>query len=320
MAINTYTPPSRESPIQKLAETVALGLNIAQGVQNVKLNTQRLDQLKRESEEAQKQTAALEDPTSVESKLQASILKQSGIPQAEGLSAAQIKRAGLSQDVGQSALLGFREKEETKRRLAEIAARGQQERQLAQMKRKTEKPSQNQYVAATYANRAEKAQKDLDQIMEKGFDPTSIESSLQRTGLFPEALKTKEAKQFEQARRNFITAVLRKESGAAISKSEYDTENAKYFPQVGDTPEVIQQKAEARQIAIAGLKAEAGQTAAQQFNQALAQAPVSSTSSAGRGNRAPRGLVNSAFASDRPQVRVVGNSVFIRQNGKWVEQ
>lgn len=50
-------------------------------------------------------------------------------------------------------------------------------------------------------------------------------------------------KKYEQAKRNFINAVLRKESGAAIAESEFDSADKQYFPQIGDTEAVIKQKA-----------------------------------------------------------------------------
>ena len=62
----------------------------------------------------------------------------------------------------------------------------------------------------------------------------------------------------DQARRNFVTAVLRKESGAAISPSEFDNEARKYFPQPGDTDKVVKQKQDARELAIKALEVQAG--------------------------------------------------------------
>lgn len=50
-------------------------------------------------------------------------------------------------------------------------------------------------------------------------------------------------KKYEQAKRNFINAILRKESGAAIAESEFDSADKQYFPQIGDTEAVIKQKA-----------------------------------------------------------------------------
>jgi hypothetical protein len=62
----------------------------------------------------------------------------------------------------------------------------------------------------------------------------------------------------DQARRNFVTAILRKESGAAISPSEFDNEARKYFPQPGDSNLVVKQKQDARELAIKALEVQAG--------------------------------------------------------------
>jgi hypothetical protein len=76
-----------------------------------------------------------------------------------------------------------------------------------------------------------------------------------------------EQQQVDQARRNFITAVLRKESGAVISPKEYSDEERKYFPQLGDSQEVIKQKQDARKLGIQALEAQAGPQGAKQISQ-----------------------------------------------------
>jgi hypothetical protein len=72
--------------------------------------------------------------------------------------------------------------------------------------------------------------------------------------------------QNDQARRDFVSAVLRKESGAAISASEYANEEKKYFPQLGDSEAVIKQKQNSRLKAIEGLKSQAGPSGVRQIN------------------------------------------------------
>ena len=67
-----------------------------------------------------------------------------------------------------------------------------------------------------------------------------------------------EQQQVDAARKNFITAVLRKESGAAISPSEFYNESQKYFPQPGDSDSVISQKRHARETAIKAMEIQAG--------------------------------------------------------------
>jgi hypothetical protein len=63
---------------------------------------------------------------------------------------------------------------------------------------------------------------------------------------------------FDQAKRNFITAVLRKESGAAIGASEFENEEKKYFAQPGDTDAAIKQKQDSRNLAIKAMGIQAG--------------------------------------------------------------
>jgi hypothetical protein len=63
---------------------------------------------------------------------------------------------------------------------------------------------------------------------------------------------------YQQARSNFITALLRQESGAAINKSEFERYDREYMPQPGDGKEVLKQKQEARRVAIEAMRKGAG--------------------------------------------------------------
>lgn len=65
----------------------------------------------------------------------------------------------------------------------------------------------------------------------------------------------------DQAERAFIAAILRYDSGAAIPPEEFVTQGRIYFPRPGDTPEVLEQKARARIVALQGLKDSAGPAA-----------------------------------------------------------
>lgn len=71
----------------------------------------------------------------------------------------------------------------------------------------------------------------------------------------------------DQAQREFIQAILRYDSGAAIPENEITSAAQTYFPQPGDGPEVIAQKAEARRVAIQGLIASAGPAGARFMQQ-----------------------------------------------------
>jgi len=67
-----------------------------------------------------------------------------------------------------------------------------------------------------------------------------------------------EQQQVLNGRINFVTALLRKESGAAISPSEFSTAEKLYFPRPGDDASVIKQKQNARELAIKAMKVQAG--------------------------------------------------------------
>jgi soluble lytic murein transglycosylase-like protein len=75
---------------------------------------------------------------------------------------------------------------------------------------------------------------------------------------FANWLRGPEEQQYAQARLDFITAVLRKESGASISVGEFVTEEKRFFPAPSDSPQVIAQKRQARATALAALSTEAG--------------------------------------------------------------
>lgn len=62
----------------------------------------------------------------------------------------------------------------------------------------------------------------------------------------------------DQAQRDFINAILRRESGAVISDQEFDNANKQYFNQPNDPESVKRQKALNRKLAIEGLRASAG--------------------------------------------------------------
>ena len=80
---------------------------------------------------------------------------------------------------------------------------------------------------------------------------------------------------FDQAQRDFVNAVLRRESGAVISTEEFDNARKQYLPQPGDTPEVLAQKRQNRQIAIDGMRRAGGP--------AYTQPPVAQPPSTGSG-------------------------------------
>lgn len=128
---------------------------------------------------------------------------------------------------------------------------------LDEMRRRKDEPKPQQAQAATFARRIEQAEKNFQDLESKGYNRASVKQGL-LSAIAPGAFQPENLKLQEQAERNFINAVLRRESGAAIADSEFKNAEAQYFPRAGDTPEVIRQKAENRQSVLAGLQSEAG--------------------------------------------------------------
>jgi hypothetical protein len=69
---------------------------------------------------------------------------------------------------------------------------------------------------------------------------------------------SEDRQKYDQAKRDFINAQLRRESGAAISSSEFESADKQYFPVPGDSPDTIKQKAANRRAAVEAMGREGG--------------------------------------------------------------
>lgn len=106
---------------------------------------------------------------------------------------------------------------------------------------------------------------------------------------------------YNQAKTNFVNAVLRQESGAAISDSERASYDAQYFPQPGDSTEVIAQKAQNRAQVVASYKTAAGPAYAPPIgavNVSSEAAAKDRVISLGKGNPEVQGKVNMLLAKN----------------------
>lgn len=93
----------------------------------------------------------------------------------------------------------------------------------------------SQSAANLYGDRLNQANISIDQL------GANFTGKLAKFPL-PNFLKTSDRQVYEQAKLNFVTAVLRRESGAAISPSEFKDADKQYFPQPGDGAGVIANK------------------------------------------------------------------------------
>lgn len=99
---------------------------------------------------------------------------------------------------------------------------------------------------AGYANRIVQSNEQLAR-MEPDIAATSAASMWYGSNA-PNVMKSGQMQVYDQLQRNFINAVLRQESGAVISKSEFENAYKQYFPQPGDGEKVIAQKRQNRAV------------------------------------------------------------------------
>lgn len=134
----------------------------------------------------------------------------------------------------------------------------------AQVQGKDPGLNDTQAKALLFGSRMQNADKILTQLAAQGTVRPSVMKGVVESvplvggalGAGANAASSPQQQQVEQAQRDFVNAVLRRESGAAISPTEFESAKKQYFPAVGDSPEVIAQKAQNRQLATRGLMAE----------------------------------------------------------------
>lgn len=120
------------------------------------------------------------------------------------------------------------------------------------------KVSEGERNAAGFYQRMVSANAEMQRITDKGYDPSNRRDYYTAGGEILNPLATSDGRQFQQAKANWVRANLRKESGAAIGKSEMENEIANYFPIPGDDDDTIKQKARNRRIVEQAMRTAAG--------------------------------------------------------------
>lgn len=121
-----------------------------------------------------------------------------------------------------------------------------------------------QRTTLLYGQRLFTSAKTLDNfdegIASKGF----LDSIKQRAeeaavgGTVTNQFVSPEFQQYDQAKRDFINATLRRESGAVISDAEFENANKQYFPVPGDDAKTVEQKKANRELVAKGFLKAAG--------------------------------------------------------------
>ena len=107
-----------------------------------------------------------------------------------------------------------------------------------------------------FYNRGVDAERVLGKLEEQGTDFWKTVGS--KVPLFGNKFVGAEYRQYDQARRNFVNAVLRRESGAVITDAEFENANIQYFPVFGDGEAEIAQKRENRRTTMLGIRSGTG--------------------------------------------------------------
>ena len=141
--------------------------------------------------------------------------------------------------------------------------------------------TESQANAALFADRGNAANAILTQFEGEGTNPFARVFEKLPGGNY---LQSDEYQQFEQAKRDFLNAVLRKESGATIQPSEFESGDKQYFPRPGDSDKVIKQKKKNRETAIEAIARAAGPS----YKGAKSNASAAGGSGGDDGKKKPR--------------------------------
>jgi len=117
-----------------------------------------------------------------------------------------------------------------------------------------EKATEGQLSSAGFASKVAAANAELDSIEDSGYDPSNIKSAVATSVPGGGYLLDDNASLYESAKTDYITAVLRDESGATIGTDEYKLEEKKSFPRPGDSKAVIEAKRKRRKRQLSVLK------------------------------------------------------------------
>jgi len=119
----------------------------------------------------------------------------------------------------------------------------------ASMPKLTEQQSKD----VVYLTRGSGALPVLDEHGSNLTNPVERAMGIDPTGIIRQG-QSAEFQQADQAGREFLQAILRKDTGAAITSQEMDSYGKTYLPMPGDGPDVLAQKRQARRRALDALE------------------------------------------------------------------
>ena len=151
------------------------------------------------------------------------------------------------------------------------------EQQKAAFEMQNGKPlNESQGKAAVFHSQMVGANNELNNVYANGFNPNSPVKQAQTSlaGGMLNFLTPASSQQAKQAQNQWTEAYLRFKTGAGTNAHEIEANRKTYFPDVGDSPAVIQQKARMREQAQNDIAIAAGPQGARLGVQANSTAPV----------------------------------------------
>lgn len=118
------------------------------------------------------------------------------------------------------------------------------------------KMNDEQAKAAGFVDRMRASEPIIEKY--KAAGTSFVDQQAAKAGDLGSFITSDDFKMLDQAKRDFINAALRRESGAVISPEEFDNANKQYFPQPNDPPPLLEQKRKNRQVTMEGIARAAG--------------------------------------------------------------
>ena len=148
--------------------------------------------------------------------------------------------------------------------------------------------TESQAKATAFQSQMIGAENNLKLLESKGFDPSSLktQATLKLAGGPLNVLSAPEAQQYKQAQEQWAEAYLRFKTGAAATEGEVQRNIKTFFPQFGDKPTQVAQKADARRQAEQDIGFAAGMGAGRGAQ------PINPQANAPKASQEPKRVVN----------------------------
>lgn len=248
---------------------------------------------------------------------------QGGVPQPQSVAPADPYSRLVNPAISPQA-----DEESRRRRAGQALVLGDTKR-AAEIMGRTEEPKEYQTKDAIWAERMGRAEitmrGNIGTPDDPTMDPGNRLNALRPSGLLGNIVNGEQWNNYTNGAREWIAALLRKDTGAAVTKTEWDLYFPTYFPQPGDSKAVQEQKLARRVAEASKLRASSGgffERMAPGFDAEMSQRMKDQDQARARAKAKPTSAPQSA--SSQPTTAVPrrisdGTRIFEERDGQWVE-